>query len=112
MRLDYSFLSVVLSPQNTIIYDGKELGIISSLTSLPFEGLECTVAIDSRTLKSGELFLALRGEHIDAHDLLVEALERGASGLIINISERDRIKKIPSRNYRRSGKYPFLKQLV
>ncbi len=33
---------------------------------------------DTRTLRAGDLFVALRGERFDAHDFLAEARERGA----------------------------------
>lgn len=37
---------------------------------------------DTRTLKAGCLFIALRGEHFDGHDYIVEALQRGASAIL------------------------------
>ncbi len=33
---------------------------------------------DSRTLRPGDLFIPLRGEHFDGHDFLLEAVRRGA----------------------------------
>ena len=41
------------------------------------------VVIDSRLIKPGDLFWALRGEHHDGHDFLVEARQRGASAAIV-----------------------------
>ena len=41
-------------------------------------------SIDSRTLHPGDLFLALRGERFDGHAFLREAVDRGASGVIIS----------------------------
>ena len=38
---------------------------------------------DSRTLRSGELFIALRGERFDGHDCLAQARERGASAAMV-----------------------------
>jgi len=40
------------------------------------------VHTDSRTLESGDLFVALRGEKYDANDFLHQAQERGASALL------------------------------
>jgi UDP-N-acetylmuramoyl-tripeptide--D-alanyl-D-alanine ligase len=40
------------------------------------------LSIDSRTIKDGELFVALRGERFDGHDFLSEALARGAGALV------------------------------
>ena len=41
-------------------------------------------SIDSRTLASGDLFLAIRGERFDGHAFVGAAVERGASGIIIS----------------------------
>jgi UDP-N-acetylmuramoyl-tripeptide--D-alanyl-D-alanine ligase len=41
------------------------------------------VSIDSRTLPSGALFIAIRGEHFDGHAFLQDAMDRGASGLMV-----------------------------
>lgn len=38
---------------------------------------------DSRQLLPGELFVAVRGERSDGHDYLLEAVQRGAAGLLI-----------------------------
>jgi UDP-N-acetylmuramoyl-tripeptide--D-alanyl-D-alanine ligase len=41
------------------------------------------VSIDSRTLKRGDLFVAIRGDRFDGHDYVDEAVRKGASGLLI-----------------------------
>jgi len=41
------------------------------------------VSIDSRTLRPGELFFALRGEHVDGHRFVQQALEKGAVGAVV-----------------------------
>jgi UDP-N-acetylmuramoyl-tripeptide--D-alanyl-D-alanine ligase len=41
-------------------------------------------SIDSRTLASGDLFLAIRGERFDGHAFVGNALERGAGGIIVS----------------------------
>jgi UDP-N-acetylmuramoyl-tripeptide--D-alanyl-D-alanine ligase len=47
-------------------------------------GLEfARVATDTRELKGGELFVALTGEHFDAHAFLGEARRRGAAGAVV-----------------------------
>ena len=46
------------------------------------------ISTDSRTLKPGELFVALRGERFDGHDHLDDALGRGAVSLLVQ--DRDR----------------------
>ena len=40
------------------------------------------VSIDSRTVKPGELFIALRGDRFDGHEFIAQALGTGASGTI------------------------------
>lgn len=42
------------------------------------------VSIDSRTIRPGELFFALRGPRHDGHDFVGEALTRGACGAVIS----------------------------
>ena len=45
------------------------------------------VAIDSRAVKPGDLFVALSGEQTDGHKYLAQALENGAAGVVISQSE-------------------------
>jgi UDP-N-acetylmuramoyl-tripeptide--D-alanyl-D-alanine ligase len=40
-------------------------------------------SIDSRTISPGDIFIAVKGRHFDGHDFIGEALEKGASGLIL-----------------------------
>lgn len=40
-------------------------------------------AIDSRKIKAGDLFVALKGEHVDGHDYLVDAKARGAAAALV-----------------------------
>lgn len=42
-------------------------------------------SIDSRTIGAGELFFAVRGERLDGHDFVVNALERGAIGAVVSV---------------------------
>ncbi|NDE90977.1 MAG: UDP-N-acetylmuramoyl-tripeptide--D-alanyl-D-alanine ligase [Alphaproteobacteria bacterium] len=42
------------------------------------------VAIDSRTVKEGDLFIALKGPNFDGHDFVAGALAAGASGAIVS----------------------------
>ncbi len=42
------------------------------------------VSTDTRTLRKGELFFALRGRNYDAHDFLPQALEKGAAALVVS----------------------------
>ncbi|MGH8277328.1 MAG: UDP-N-acetylmuramoyl-tripeptide--D-alanyl-D-alanine ligase, partial [Steroidobacteraceae bacterium] len=40
-------------------------------------------SIDSRTLDPGELFFAVRGERLDGHDFVAQALQRGAVAAVV-----------------------------
>ena len=40
------------------------------------------VSIDTRTLKESELYIAIRGENLDGHDFIPEAIAKGASGIV------------------------------
>jgi UDP-N-acetylmuramoyl-tripeptide--D-alanyl-D-alanine ligase len=42
------------------------------------------VAIDSRTTAAGDIFVAIRGEKLDGHDFVVQALEKGAGLAIVS----------------------------
>src|SRR6266478_5361875 len=40
-------------------------------------------SIDSRAIKPGELFFAVKGERMDGHDFVQQALEKGAVGAVV-----------------------------
>lgn len=46
-------------------------------------GAVTTVCTDSRALKAGDLFVALRGDKFDGHTFVAEASKRGAAGAIV-----------------------------
>ena len=41
-------------------------------------------SIDSRTLRAGELFFAVKGERLDGHDFVAQALEKGAVAAVVS----------------------------
>ena len=43
-----------------------------------------SVSTDSRKLKKGSLFVALKGDNFDGHDYVNEALASGASAAMVN----------------------------
>ncbi len=53
--------------------------LLSGSRSAPLSG----VSIDSRTLKPGDLFFAIRGPRKDGHDFIPEVLRRGAIGVVV-----------------------------
>lgn len=42
------------------------------------------ISIDSRTVKAGDLFIALKGPNFDGHDFVKAALDKGASGALVS----------------------------
>lgn len=46
-----------------------------------------SVTTDSRSLKPGDLFVALRGERFDGHDFLGQVAERGACGAVVESAD-------------------------
>ena len=53
----------------------------------------CSIAgysIDSRTIRAGELFFAVRGDRLDGHDYVNAALEKGAAAAVIQQDQRHR----------------------
>jgi UDP-N-acetylmuramoyl-tripeptide--D-alanyl-D-alanine ligase len=57
-----------------------------------FEGAAIARAysIDSRSILQGELFFAVRGERLDGHDYVSQALEKGAVAAVIARDQADR----------------------
>lgn len=51
-------------------------------------------SIDSRTIQPGELFFAVRGERLDGHDFVAQALDRGAVAAVVR---RDQIARFSAR---------------
>jgi UDP-N-acetylmuramoyl-tripeptide--D-alanyl-D-alanine ligase len=47
-------------------------------------------SIDSRTVQPGELFFAVKGDHMDGHDFVTQALEKGAAAAVIRGDQRAR----------------------
>jgi len=55
------------------------------------EGSFSGICIDSRKIKKGDLFIALKGERFDGHDFVLSAIEEGAKGAIIEERHGKRI---------------------
>lgn len=52
------------------------------------------LSIDSRTVQSSQIFVALKGQSHDGHDFIQEAINRGASGLLLEEGKCEVIKKL------------------
>lgn len=81
MQFDRLFITNVLSEQ-TIIYD-----VFPDNPSF---------SIDSRTLKKGDIFIALKGEQCDGHSFIQEVIEKEASGFIIQKDHEHVLAAIPT----------------
>ena len=44
------------------------------------------VSIDSRTIRPGELFVAIKGDRFDGHEYIYDALRRGACGAVVDVA--------------------------
>ena len=53
------------------------------LLSKSDEAIFTGVSTDSRKIRKDELFFALYGSNFDGHDFVLEALEKGAKGAVI-----------------------------
>jgi UDP-N-acetylmuramoyl-tripeptide--D-alanyl-D-alanine ligase len=60
---------------------------ISASAVRPSEEVAQGYSIDSRTVKPGELFFAVKGERLDGHDYVEGALERDALAAVVQRSE-------------------------
>lgn len=56
------------------------------------------VTLDSRAVKPGDVFVAVKGERVDGHDFIDDAMKRGASRIIDGVEEL----QAAAREYRRS----------
>jgi len=63
---------------------GGELVRLGARTRFP------GVTTDSRSLRPGELFVAIRGEAHDGHDFLGDAAERGAGAVVVERAHAER----------------------
>lgn len=45
-------------------------------------------SVDSRTMQQGDIFVALEGAHVDGHDFIKQAFEKGAAGIFLSIKKK------------------------
>ncbi len=63
---------------------GQIADILHAEGDLATAALATGYSIDSRTLKPGDLFFAVRGERVDGHDFVEAALANGAVGAVVS----------------------------
>jgi len=64
----------------------RDLAELARVTGGVLHGADAafgTVTIDTRSLEPGSLFVALRGEQVDGHQFVPDALERGAAAALV-----------------------------
>jgi UDP-N-acetylmuramoyl-tripeptide--D-alanyl-D-alanine ligase len=64
----------------TLRQAAETLGVNAPNTTAEFDG----ISIDSRTIKPGNLFIAIRGERVDGHDYVETARQQGAVAAIVS----------------------------
>ena len=85
-------------PIGTCIWENFEIaeGLSIKKTTSGTSGWSATgVSIDSRTLKKGELFVAIKGQNFDGHDFVKAAFECGAIAAIIDRKSKQIAKDKP-----------------
>lgn len=63
----------------------KQLGVEIPATDTQFTG----ISHDTRTVSPGNLFIAIKGERIDGHDLIPEAIKAGAVAAMVSRHQPD-----------------------
>lgn len=64
----------------SLIETARKLGYSLPSTDASFQG----ISIDTRTIKPGNLFVAVKGEKLDGHDFISEAVKKGAIAVLVN----------------------------
>ncbi|NKE70395.1 UDP-N-acetylmuramoyl-tripeptide--D-alanyl-D-alanine ligase [Candidatus Manganitrophus noduliformans] len=71
--------------QEQVVWSVEEITIGSGGERRGNASAEVTgVSIDTRTLRPGDLFVAVKGPRFDGHDFVAQALEQGASGAVVS----------------------------
>jgi len=60
----------------------KLVDVLERIEAMEIKG----VSIDSRKIKEGELFVAIKGDRFDGHDFVSEVMQKGAWGAIVDKS--------------------------
>jgi UDP-N-acetylmuramoyl-tripeptide--D-alanyl-D-alanine ligase len=63
---------------------GRIAEFLSAMGEFDQQALASGYSIDSRTVRPGELFFAVKGERMDGHDFVAQALERGAVAAVVH----------------------------
>jgi UDP-N-acetylmuramoyl-tripeptide--D-alanyl-D-alanine ligase len=80
MQLDVHFLESVLTREALVTQKMPD---------------ELIFSIDSRSIQPGEIFVALKGQQLDGHTFVLEAVRKGAAGFMIKHTHKALIQQIP-----------------
>jgi UDP-N-acetylmuramoyl-tripeptide--D-alanyl-D-alanine ligase len=53
-----------------------------------------SVGIDSRSIKQGQLFVAIKGENFDGHDYVAQSLSGGAAAALVEVHKNTTAVKV------------------
>jgi UDP-N-acetylmuramoyl-L-alanyl-D-glutamate--2,6-diaminopimelate ligase len=82
----------------------KEIRRADLLSSAPDNGPDPTaLAVDSRSLEPGMLYIAVRGTQVDGHRFVPDAVKRGASAVLVETSQTSTVPEIVVRDSRRAA---------
>jgi UDP-N-acetylmuramoyl-L-alanyl-D-glutamate--2,6-diaminopimelate ligase len=81
-----------------------ELRRADLLDTAPSKGRDPTgIGVDSRTMSSGMLYVALRGSQIDGHRFVADAVRRGAVAVIVEAPQQSGVPEIVVRDSHRAA---------
>ena len=67
---------------------------LSATGEFDHQAIAQAYSIDSRTIQPGELFFAVKGERMDGHDFVQQALEKGAVAAVVR---KDQLSRYPAK---------------
>ncbi|MCX7338084.1 MAG: UDP-N-acetylmuramoyl-tripeptide--D-alanyl-D-alanine ligase [Alphaproteobacteria bacterium] len=74
------------------LWQDQDLFDALGLTAVSSDFTATGISIDTRTLKPGEVFVAIKGENFDGHSFLGDAFAKGASAVIVSQPMPDSLK--------------------
>ena len=82
----------------------KELRRADLLTTAPPKAPDPTdIGVDSRSIRSGMLYVALRGSQVDGHRFVSDAVRRGAAAVVVESPQQSGVPEIVVRDSHRSA---------
>lgn len=72
-----------MKPGSEVIWTAKEAAAATGGSAIA-EWAATGISIDSRSVKAGDLFIALVGDKFDGHDYVAEALKKGAAAAVVS----------------------------